>query len=309
MKNRKGLIAIIVICIASFATTIALGIACISTFFTHLENGRIERAWNEFAERYHLDGYFNLPYHVDDDSLDSMRPVLQPDAENKIDLSIIPPGNSLEIDCGNIRVNVQSGDTAQAQLVFAHGSSSADPGAYRFELLQDRSDDGQYLLVFDFLKLPTLTAQLNVQLNVTLPQARINRLDISSDNGLVSLIGIGCDFLDVETDNGTITAKEIAAKHDIELIADNGSIVLNSPGKAANFICDAKNGSIQLNAGDFDDYAITASADNGRIVNNLVTPAAQVHKDNLYYERPGEDSRAETGVFLQADNGRIELNP
>lgn len=60
MKKRKGLIAIIVICALSLVATIALGVASLSTFFIGLEDGRFERAWYEFEERYHLSAYVDL---------------------------------------------------------------------------------------------------------------------------------------------------------------------------------------------------------------------------------------------------------
>lgn len=308
MKKRKGLIAIIIVCVVSFVATIALGITCMFTIFTEPDNGRIEQALREFADRYHLNVHFDIPgYTVD--YYDNIPSVQTPDADNQIDLTVIPQGSDLEIECDNIPLIVRSGDTAAAQLTFAGGSQSLSTDQYRFELFRSRENSSRYVLVFDLTSHLWTNAQVNAQLDVTLPADFINRLDVDSGNGTVTLSGIDCSVLTAESANGSLTAENLNIDQTVDLSTDNGSLTLNNLLGTASVNCDSDNGSIQFSAGSLTSYTIDASADNGRIINNLATPAQTIRGDDLHYERHGADGSMAIGLRFQSDNGRIELNP
>lgn len=317
MKKRKGLIAIIVICVVSFVATVALGIACLSTMLSEAGLGRIERAWYEFAERYNLNNAFDIvddfdhnydyDYHYgyeESNYYDRLTSVQQADAENRIDLSAVPQGCDLEISCDNVPVTVQSGDAAAAQLSFSDASEAPAAGAFLFELFRAPDDLNRYLLVLDF-SMPITGARLDV----TLPASYISRLEIDCDNASMAINGISCDTLAAEADNGCITAENLTVGQSMELTADNGRIALTNPSCEGSVNCDADNGSILFSAGNLTYYTIDASAKNGRIVNNLASPAQSLTDDSLHYEHHREDGSTGARLYFQTDNGSIELNP
>lgn len=306
MKKRKGLIAIIVICIVSFIATVALGIACISAFFTGIDNGRIEQAWHTFAERYHLGEYFDLPYDVEDYFYEMFPSVQTPDADNTIDLSVIPAGSDLEIVCGNMPVTVQAGDAFRAQLSAMDEWAELNADLYDFELLRSSENPDGYVLMCQFSLLSHVSG---AQLTVSLPADAIGRLDVDCGNGALFLSGVDCISLDAETDNGSLTAENLNVDQSIELSTDNGSLTLSNPLGTASVDCDADNGAIRFSAGELAYYTIDAAADNGRIINNLTTPAQTFRGDGLHYEHHREDGYEGVSLRFQSDNGRIELNP
>lgn len=283
MKKRKGLIVIIVLCIVSFIATIALGIACIFSF----GNGRLDHALREFVDRYHLSVHFDIPdYSVDYyGDLPSMQ---TPDTENRIDLSVIPQGSDLEIECDNLSLTVRSGDTAAAKLTFAEGSQSLSTDQYRFELFRTRENSNRYLLVFDFDSPLWTNAQTNPQLDVILPNGLINRLDIDCGNGSMRLSGIACSILTAESDNSSITAENLAVQNTVDLKADGGTIHLKNPAEGASITCEVDNGEIQFNVGELAYYTIDAEAENGIIINNLSPSTPTTTGDHFHYQQHRE---------------------
>lgn len=316
MKKRKGLMAIIIICVISFVATIALGIACLSTMVREVGSGRLERAWYEFAQRYDLYDAFSVVDDFDRDYdynadggygepsyYDQLPSVQRADAENRIDLSAVPQGSDLEISCDNAVLSVQAGDTAAAQLTFTEDSTlTADD--YRFELFRAPDDLNRYLLVIDFSK-PAVDAKLDV----TLPESYVRQLEIDCDNASMAIGGIVCDALDADADNGSITAENITADQSIELATDNGIIQLTNPSCNGSIDCEADNGEIEFSAGTLTGYTIDASTENGNIVNNLVSPVQSQANGSLRYESPLADGSANTRLYFQTDNGNITLNP
>lgn len=303
MKKRKGLLVIIVLCIVSFVATIALGIACIFAF----GNGRLDHALREFTDRYHLSVHFDIPdYSVDYyGDLPSMQ---TPDADNRIDLSVIPQGSDLEIECDNLSLTVRSGDMAAAKLTFAEGSQSLSTDQYRFELFRTRENSNRYLLVFDFDSPLWVNAQVNPQLDVTLPNDLINRLDIDCGNSAVTLSGIACSILTAESDNGSITAENLAVQNTVDLNTDSGILQLKNPAEGASITCEVDNGEIWFNIGELAYYTIDAEAENGIIINNLSSTPTTVG-DHFHYQQHREDGYSGTRLYFQTDNGNINLNP
>ncbi len=304
MKKRKGLIALIVVCVASLIATIGLGIACTAAF----NSGLIRQALNAYIDRYRLSVLVDVPEYAQD-YYDSLPSVQTPDADNRIDLSVIPQGSDLKIECDDIALTVRSGDTAAAQLTLSGEAASVRADQYRFELFRSYENSSRYILVF----YRTAPLQANVQdgayLDVTLPNDWINRLDVESGNGNVTLSGIGCPILTAESDNGSLTAESLNIGKRVDLSAENGSLTLRNLQGSAVVYCETDNGSIQFSLGSLSSYFINASADNGEIINNLVTPARTIYGDDLRYQSPGADGPPDVTLFFHAENGQIELNP
>lgn len=311
MKKRKGLIAIIVICIVSFIATVALGIACISAFFTGIDNGRIEQAWHTFAERYHLeDEGFGMEFPFDapepgsnTDGQDEYISIGLPNAANVIDLSVIPQGSDLKIVTANVAPSVATGQAASAQLSFPDGQPALPPEAWRFELLQSQDRPSQYLLI---VRVEAQTDTRGAVVSITIPPYTINELDLSCSNASANLTGISCDMLSVDVKNGGIRAEDLMMSGPLYLFAENGRIELTLPmALYALADCDTENGDIILHAGGRTDFSLDATAENGTVHDNLSKTPAEGTPASLHLEFGAPSAWVE----LDAENGNIELTP
>lgn len=307
MKKRKGLIVILIVCAVSFAATIGLGIACFVTAYIHLDDGMLQRAWEEIVERYHLeDEAFGVefPFDVseagsDTDGQGEYVSVGLPDEDNVIDLSVIPQSSDLKIVTANVASSVSAGQAASAQLSFPDGQPALQPEAWRFELLQSQDRPSQYLLI-------VRVESRGASVSITLPPYTINELDLSCSNASANLTEVSCDMLNVNVKNGGIRAEDLMMSGPLYLFTENGPIELTLP-KALNALadCDTKNGDIILHAGGRTDFSVDATAENGTVHDNLSETPAEGSPASLHLEFGAPSAWVE----LDTENGNIELSP
>lgn len=311
MKKRKGLIAIIVICIVSFIATVALGIACFVTAYIHLDDGMLQRAWEEIAERYLLeDEVFGIEVPFDapesgsnTDGQDEYISVGLPNEANVIDLSVIPQSSDLKIVTANVAPFVAAGQAASAQLSFPDGQPALQPEAWRFELLQSQDRPSQYLLI---VRVEAQTDTRGAVVSITIPPYTINELDLSCSNASANLTGISCDVLSVDVKNGGIRAEDLMMSGPLYLFAENGRIELTLPRALyALADCDTENGDIILHAGGRTDFSVDATAENGTVHDNLSETPVEGNPASLHLEFGAPSAWVE----LDAENGNIELTP
>ena len=279
--KKKGLLAVGIVCAVSFVTTIGLGIAGIASAVVNMENGTIQRAWEEFSQRYHLSHSYG-----------GFTSVQEADADNRIDLSVIPEGSRLEIECGSAALNLQSGNAAEARI-----NRAASSGDYRFELFQKNREPHTYLLVLEWGGIFS-----DSSLTVTVPDGYLDTICVESGSGATILSDLSARILEVDSGNGKISAANPQAEQ-ILLSSDNGSVDLSNPAGASWIRCDSGNGTIRFSAGAMADFTVQAQAENGEILNNIAP--ARSSNDAVYsFGSPGG-----TTVQLESDNGRIEINP
>lgn len=311
MKKRKGLIAILIVCAISFAATIGLGIACFVTAFIHLDDGTLQRAWEEIVERYHLeDEAFGVefPYDASEAGSDAggqgeYVSVGLPDEDNVIDLSVIPQSSDLKIVTANVASSVSAGQAASAQLSFPDGQPALQQEAWRFELLQSQAQPSHYLLI---VRVESQTNTRGASVSITLPPYTVNELDLSCSNASANLTGVSCDMLNVDVKNGGIRAEDLMMSGPLYLFAENGQIELTLP-KALNALadCDTKNGAIILHTGGRTDFSVDATAENGFVHDNLSETPAEGSPAFLHLEFGAPSAWVE----LDTENGNIELSP
>lgn len=111
----------------------------------------------------------------------------------------------------------------------------------------------------------------------------------------------GLDLLTVESDNGTILAKDIGAS-EVSLEADNGRIALDAL-KSEKVEAETDNGAIDLTRMD---AAMTVRSSNGRIVFTDVSGTLQAKANNGRIELTTE--KLDYPIDFETDNGRIEIH-
>lgn len=288
--KKKGLIALGVICAVSFVTTVALGIASISSVAVNVENGTLERAWEEFAQRYHLSRY-DLDY---EQRLFSS--VEQSGEDRQLDLSAITQGGQLEIECDNVQLNLQAGESNSAQLI-----GLPEGAQYRFELLKKKDEPNSYQIRLNLWG-STFWNRQDVTLNVSIPDQYFSTVSVENDNGSSTVSGVSVQRLEIECSNGQIQATDLRASR-LELSADNGKIELSNPAQASTIHCEADNGIIRFRTGALENVSIQAQADNGRVQNHIDGTQSESYANYQYGFSSGAAS-----VRLECDNGTIEIS-